>query len=210
MLFCKKVADARFQARPLVADAVIYAPAWDGYLYALDAKNGEVVWKWTHGKPNRLFSPGNSTPLLSCGRIFIATPDRYLNAIDAKTGKTLFRSNECLYRESIGLSGDGRIVYGKTMKGELALMAAASPDGKVEQLIALGWTGEHNPCPVLEQGGLVYLGSRDGKVARVTAVPPYEVRQEAVGTSAVNRFTPLPDGGVLFTVIDGGIFLFQP
>ena len=84
------------------------------------------------------------------------------------------------------------------------------PDGKVEQLIALGWTGEHNPCPVLEQGGLVYLGSRDGKVARVTAVPPYEVRQEAVGTSAVNRFTPLPDGGVLFTVIDGRIFLFQP
>ena len=210
ILFCKKVADARFQARPLVADAVIYAPAWDGYLYALDAKNGEVVWKWTHGKPNRLFSPGNSTPLLSCGRIFIATPDRYLNAIDAKTGKTLFRSNECLYRESIGLSGDGRIVYGKTMKGELALMAAASPDGKVEQLIALGWTGEHNPCPVLEQGGLVYLGSRDGKVARVTAVPPYEVRQEAVGTSAVNRFTPLPDGGVLFTVIDGRIFLFKP
>ncbi len=210
VLFRNKVAGARFQARPLVADGVVYAPAWDGHLYALKADSGDLVWKWTHGKTNRLFSPGNSTPVLSGGRIFIATPDRYLNAIDAKTGKTLFRSNECLYRESIGLSEDGRTVYGKTMKGELALMPAASPDGKVERVIALGWTGEHNPCPVLEQGGMVYLGARNGKVARVTAAPPYEVRQEVVGTSAINRFTPLSDGGVLFTLIDGGIFLFQP
>ena len=115
-------------------------------------------------------------------------------------------------RRLVMLTGDKREVAERTARalGLDDVRAELLPDGKVEQLIALGWTGEHNPCPVLEQGGLVYLGSRDGKVARVTAVPPYEVRQEAVGTSAVNRFTPLPDGGVLFTVIDGGIFLFQP
>lgn len=32
-------------ATPAVANGVVYFPSWDGYLYALNAFNGDLVWK---------------------------------------------------------------------------------------------------------------------------------------------------------------------
>lgn len=206
VLFRKKIADARFQARPLIRDGVIYAPAWDNHLYALRAADGEVLWRWTHGKSNLLYSPANSAPVWAANRVFVATPDRYLNAIDAATGATVFRSKECLYRESIGLSADGKMIYAKTMKGDLAAIPADSPDGKAAWIVPLGWSDEHNPCPELEVGGLIYAGSRQGEIAAVAAASPHAVETVRCGRSEVNRFTALPDGSVLATLIEGTIF----
>ncbi|GMQ86037.1 MAG: hypothetical protein BMS9Abin07_1609 [Acidimicrobiia bacterium] len=43
----------RVQGSPAVAGGLVYFGAEDGYVYALDAKTGELVWEWDEGVPIR-------------------------------------------------------------------------------------------------------------------------------------------------------------
>ena len=45
-------------ATPAVADGVVYFPSWNGYLYAVNAFNGALVWKRHLGKLTGLSPAG--------------------------------------------------------------------------------------------------------------------------------------------------------
>ncbi|MDQ6755850.1 MAG: PQQ-binding-like beta-propeller repeat protein, partial [Bacteroidota bacterium] len=105
---------------PVVSTPVFYKNdiifgAWDTYLYSLNKNTGALNWKWSNGSTIRNYSPAACIPVIHDDIIFIVAPDRYLTAIDATTGKTLWRTNESTVRESIGISNDGKYIYGKTM-----------------------------------------------------------------------------------------------
>jgi outer membrane protein assembly factor BamB len=76
-------------ATPTVADGVVYVSSMGpdptgnaktgGALYALDAQDGKLLWKWTRIGPNE------SSPLVWRGRVFFGARDSKLYAINVPT-----------------------------------------------------------------------------------------------------------------------------
>jgi len=40
-----------FEASPLVVDGIMYVTGWDGWVWALDAKNGAELWRYHRASP---------------------------------------------------------------------------------------------------------------------------------------------------------------
>jgi len=78
---------AGIQSSATVSNGMVYFGARDGYLYALDACSGNVMWKYD--------ASGSwivSTAVVKDGVLYVGTSDTYLLlALDAKTGKEKFR-----------------------------------------------------------------------------------------------------------------------
>ncbi len=90
--------------------------AWDKHLYAVNRSSGQLAWQWNPGFSVINFSPAACTPVAHDSVVYVVCPNRTLHAIDAVTGATLWQNSETRVRESIGISEDGKYVYGKTMR----------------------------------------------------------------------------------------------
>ncbi len=195
------------QAAPVVDGNDVIFGAWDTYLRCLDARTGELKWKWNNGKSANMLGPGNVVPVVTKDRVYVVAPDRYMTAIDRFTGKTIWRNNEHKYRESLGHSEDYTKIYSKTMDGELAVVDAASDEFKLIKLIDLKIGYEHAPCIVLEKNGIVYVGSRRGIITAIDAKTYDILWQITVGSSEINGFDVDPyTGKVYVSLIEGTIF----
>lgn len=67
--FNPKTADGYFCVGPATAYGIVYALNKDGYLYALNATNGDLVWKYKG--PSTLMFPG--TPTVADGKVYATT-----------------------------------------------------------------------------------------------------------------------------------------
>lgn len=199
------------QAAPVLDGNDLIFGVWDTNLRCLDARTGRLRWVWNNGKSANMLGPGNVVPVVTDDKVIIVAPDRFMTAIDRKMGRTLWRDKSHRYRESLGHSADGTKVYAKTMDGELVAVDAASAEFKELWTLDLGLGYEHAPCIVLEQNGVVYAGSRSG---RITAVDPEAVKvlwQIRPGTGEINGFDVDPaDGSVWVTMIDGLVLRIAP
>ena len=195
------------QAAPVVDGNDVIFGAWDTYLYCLDAKTGQLKWKWNNGKSRNQLGPGNVVPVVTRERIYIVAPDRYMTAIDRKTGKTIWRNNEHKYRESLGCSEDGTHVYAKTMDGELVAVDATTGEFKKLWVVDLKLGYEHAPCIVAEKDGIVYAGSRRGLVVAVNPQTQSVIKTFFLGKSETNGIDIDPTSGNVYTsLIEGTIF----
>lgn len=86
------------EATPIVVDGVMYTSGPWGYVYALDAKTGKLLWKYDpqvrggYGK-YACCDVVNRGVAVWKGRVYVASLDGYLHAIDARTGRRLWRVN---------------------------------------------------------------------------------------------------------------------
>ena len=81
-------------ARAAVVNGRVYFPDWGGNLWALDAKNGAVVWgkqlSTYLGSPTPVYA--RATPTISNGVVYIGTQTQgWFLAIDAANGKLLWK-----------------------------------------------------------------------------------------------------------------------
>jgi len=194
------------QARPAIADGKVLFGAWDTNLYCLDRQTGTLIWKWNNGKSQSLYSPANCVPAVHDGKVIVVAPDRYMTALDLSTGKQLWRSNQYTVRESQGISADGKTVYAKLMDGQLLAVSSESSEYKPLWTVDAGLGYEHAPCPILEQNGTVYLGSRNGVVVAVDAASRKVLWSFKGGNSEVNQFSRDARGDIYFTLIEGKIY----
>ncbi len=195
------------QASPVVDGNEIFFGAWDTYLRAADATTGKLLWKWSNGKSANMLGPGNVVPVVTENKVIIVAPDRYMTAIDRKTGETIWRVNNHKYRESLGHSADGKHVYAKTMDGELVIVDATSPEFNELACVDMKLGYEHAPCIVAESNGVIYAGSRSGKIAAVDARSFEHLWTIPVGVSEVNGIDIDPEtGDVYCSLIEGTIF----
>lgn len=189
-------------------DAVIFG-AWDTYLYSLDKHSGKLNWKWSNGSPVRNYSPAACIPVVKDDVIYIVAPDRYLTAIDAITGQALWRTNESTVRESIGISSDGKYVYGKTMNDTLAVFATGREAQKAVWKLHAGFGYEHAPSMLIEKDGIVFFGTRNGVVYAVDAARRQVAWAYKIDNSMVNTVNVINGKNIIASTMDGKVVLLQ-
>ena len=195
------------QAAPAIDGTDLIFGAWDTNLRNVDLSNGRLKWVWNNGKSANMLGPGNVVPVISGERVYIVAPDRYMTAIDRATGRTLWRDNSHRYRESLGVSADGSRVYAKTMDGELVAVDATAPEFRELWTLDLGLGYEHAPCLIVEKDGVVYAGSRRGRVVMVDPQTPSVIASLPLGVSEVNGIDIDPTtGDVYVSLIEGTIW----
>ncbi len=112
-----------FEAAPIVVDGVMYATAWDGWAFAVNAETGQELWRYKHevpvdtplccGNVNRGMAVAN-------GKVFMATPNAHLVALDAVNGRPVWKE-----------------VFGDVRAGESATLAPLV----VKNLVVVGTSG---------------------------------------------------------------------
>lgn len=192
---------------PLIyKDKVIFG-SWGKYLYALNKNNGQLVWKWDNGNNNRMFSPAMVTPVAHNDIIYIAAPDRVLTAIDANSGNTLWRNKEATVRESIGISEDKSLIFGKTMNDEVVAYKTQSTDPGIAWRLNLHFGYEHVPSMLIAKDGQVFFGTKNGVVYAFDPIKQQEVWAHKIDNSMVNTVNVINANALLVATMDGVITL---
>ncbi|MBC7419012.1 MAG: PQQ-binding-like beta-propeller repeat protein [Pedobacter sp.] len=191
--------------KPLIYQGEIIFGSWGRHLYALDINTGTLLWKWDNGQANRMFSPAMVTPVAYNGIVFIAAPDRYLTAIDVKSGNTLWRNKEATVRESIGLSSDSTIIYGKTMQDEIVAYSAQSQDPGILWRYNVGFGYEHVPSMLIEKGGTVFFGTKNGVVYAIDPKRQSTTWAHKIDNSMINTVNVVDAKNLIVSTMDGKV-----
>jgi outer membrane protein assembly factor BamB len=153
-------------ATPAVAESVVYAHVRDDHVYALDAKNGAVIWKTPAPAPqhgSRVFTDlSKSSPALAPDHLLVGI-GRALVAMDRKTGAILWRT------ETGGKVDSSPLVVGDTVyvgSDDGVFYAFALNDGQKLWQFATG--GKISISPAAGEG-LIIIGSNDGKLYAFTS-----------------------------------------
>jgi outer membrane protein assembly factor BamB/predicted phosphodiesterase len=199
---------------PVVSTPVVYENnvifgAWDTHLYALDKKNGKLLWKWNNGSAVRNYSPASCIPVVHQGIVYIMAPDRYISAIDAATGTTLWRNNDGGIRESIGISADGKWIYGKSMQDTVVVYAANREKQFASWKMFCGYGYEHVPSMLIEKDGLVFFGTKNGVVYAIDPRQRKIAWRYKIDNSMVNTVRVLSSRRIVVSTMDGKVALLD-
>lgn len=201
--------DGPVVSTPVLYDNKVIFGAWDRNLYALNKMTGELIWKWNNGSSIRNYSPAACIPVISNGIVYVVAPDRYISAIDVTTGNTLWRNNDATVRESIGMSADGKFIYGKTMQDTIVAYAAGKEKQSAAWRMNCGFGYEHVPSMLIEKGGYVFFGTRNGVVYCID--PKRQVIEWAykIDNSMVNTVNVIDRNRIIASTMDGKLVLLS-
>jgi alcohol dehydrogenase (cytochrome c) len=82
-----------FEAAPIIVDGVMYVSGWDGLLWAVDAKKGNLLWQYKHAIPfdvSLCCGNVNRGVAVGHGKVFLATLNAHVVAIDAESGEKVW------------------------------------------------------------------------------------------------------------------------
>lgn len=196
-------------SQPVIHNNAVIFGAWDTYLYALDKTNGSLLWKWTNGSTVRHFSPASVVPVIKDGAVFIAAPDRFLTAIDIASGTTLWRTKEAGVRESIGISTDGKYVYGKSMNDTITAFLSNKEKPELAWKMHAGYGYEHAPSMLIEKDGRLFFGTRKGEVYCINPSTQKVNWVYKIDNSMVNTVNVLNGKQVIAATMDGKVCLVE-
>ena len=191
--------------RPLVYNDKLYFGTWDTHFYALNKKDGSLIWKWSNGKGNPKLSPASVWPVASDGKIFITAPDRYFTCLDAETGEQIWRTKEYKVRETVGLSEDGKTVYSKCMWDTIVALDATADEVVPRWVTNAEFGYEHNPAMPLEKDGTLWVSTKNGLLLGMDAETGKVLWRHKIGNSILNTPLPLSDKECVFTSSEGTI-----
>ncbi|RFS20524.1 metallophosphoesterase [Chitinophaga silvatica] len=197
--------------KPLYYQGNIYFGSWGNDFYALDAKTGELKWKWNNGASNRMFSPAACWPVAAANRVFIVAPDRYMTAFNAATGNVIWRKTnpDIRVRESIGLSADSTDVLIKTMEGKLYGVSTVADSMHINWNADVDMGYELDPASCVERDGVIYAPTHSGVVYAIDAQTHGMLWKYKLSNCLVNTVTPLGNKQLLFSTMDGKLALIR-
>jgi outer membrane protein assembly factor BamB len=196
-------------SQPVVHKNKVIFGAWDTNLYALDKNTGALLWKWNNGSPVINYSPAACIPVIKDDVVYVVAPDRWLSAIDVNTGKTLWRTNEATVRESIGLSEDGKWVYGKTMQDTVVAFNTNPNAPQLAWKMNAGFGYEHAPSMLIEKEGRLFFGTRNGVVYAVNPKVQEVAWAYKIDNSMVNTVNVLNGKELVVSTMDGKVCLLR-
>ena len=112
-----------FEAAPIVVDGVMYVSGWDGWVWCLDARTGQELWRYKQAIPydtSLCCGNVNRGVAVAKGKVFVVTLNAHVLALDAETGKRVWDST-----------------YGDVRAGESATVAPLV----VKDLVIVGSSG---------------------------------------------------------------------
>jgi alcohol dehydrogenase (cytochrome c) len=82
-----------FEAAPIVVDGIMFLSGWDGWVWALNARTGQEIWRYKHATPfdvSLCCGNVNRGVAVAKGKVFVVTPNAHVLALDAQTGKRIW------------------------------------------------------------------------------------------------------------------------
>jgi outer membrane protein assembly factor BamB/predicted phosphodiesterase len=196
-------------SKPVIyKDAVVFG-AWDKNLYALNKDTGTLLWKWNNGSPVINYSPAACIPVIKDDVVYVVAPDRYLSAINFNNGETLWRTKEATVRESMGVSEDGRFIYGKTMQDTVVAFVTKKEAPQLAWKMHAGFGYEHAPSMLIEKEGTVFFGTRNGVVYAIDPTAQKITWAYKIDNSMVNTVNVLDGKRLIASTMDGKVCLLQ-
>ncbi len=195
--------------KPVIQGKEIIFGAWDTNLYALDKTSGKLIWKWNNGSSVINFSPAACTPVVQDHVVYIVAPDRYLTAIDQTTGVTLWRTPESTVRESIGISQNGSLIFGKTMQDTVVAFYTNKLRPMRAWSMNVGFGYEHVPSMLIEKGNSLFFGTRNGVVYAIDPGTQKLLWAYKMDNSMVNTVNVLNEKQLIASTMDGKVCLLH-
>jgi alcohol dehydrogenase (cytochrome c) len=189
-----------FEATPIVVDGVMFLSGPDGYVWAIDAATGQILWQYQHAIP--LDTPlccgnVNRGVAVARGKVFVATANGSVVALDAVTGKPVWQRVFADIR-----SGESATVAPLIVKDKVIVGSSGGEFGVRGHIDAFdletgepAWRRYTVPRPG-EPGSETWAGDswqRGGGTAWVTGT--YDPELDTVYWSTANP-GPVFDGGV--------------
>jgi outer membrane protein assembly factor BamB len=183
----------------------LYFASWGNELYALNAKSGQLDWKWSSGASNRMFSAAGTEPIIIKNKLFIVAPDRFMTSLDALSGQIIWRKHwdSTWVRQSMGISEDSSLVYVKTMQGRLLGISVDSSSPQITWHAELNLGYDLDPAVIRERQGVVYVPSDKGVVSAVDRVNGKVLWQYKIAHSQLNTVLPAINNRLFVSSADG-------
>jgi outer membrane protein assembly factor BamB len=124
-------------------------------------------------------------------------------------GNTLWRSNEATVRESIGISNDGKTIYGKTMNDEVVAFTASREKQKPLWRLNCGFGYEHVPSMLIEKDQKVFFGTKNGVVYSIDPILQKIMWAHKIDNSMVNTVNVLNTKTLIASTMDGKVALLM-
>lgn len=194
-------------ARPTLYKGFVIFGSWENGFYALNQKSGALEWSWNNGHSNRMFSAAACYPVAVHDRIFVVAPDRYMTCLNAKDGQVIWREkrDSIRVRESMGLSRDARMIYVKTMDGNLLGVDSKSPEMRVCWRSTLQLPYELNPSAIASMGNQVLVPSHSGLISGVSSRTGDVLWQYKLSNALLNPILITGKEDVIVSAMDGVI-----
>ena len=116
----------KVETTPLVWDGVLYGTSTWSVVFAIDARTGDLKWKWdpalvkggpAAGGPRFCCGPVNRGVAIYQGRVYVGLLDGRLVALDAKTGEVVWSVQTTPPGSDYSITGAPRIVKGRVLIG---------------------------------------------------------------------------------------------
>ena len=107
------------QAPPIVNNGVMFVSTPQGQVLALDAKTGDLIWRYKRQLPEDLYQlhPTSRGVALWQDKVYLATTDSHLVALDAKTGKEVWAKKVQDYKKGHYMTLAPQVIDGKILVG---------------------------------------------------------------------------------------------
>src|ERR687887_1467978 len=107
------------QAPPIVNDGVMFITTPQNQVFALDAKTGDLLWRYKRELPEELVQlhPTNRGVGLYEDKVYLATVDAHLVALDAKSGNVVWDKTVDDYTKGYYMTLAPLVAKGKVMVG---------------------------------------------------------------------------------------------
>ena len=139
---------------PMAVDGCVFAGTLGGTMYALDQKDGSIVWQV--GGWGQIL---HSTPAFNGTTIFFGTPSGTVCALDSANGSIIWELSTSDMIESSLAYANGYLFY-SALFGYLRVVNAST--GQIVQSLNLGTYSMSTSSPAISDGW-VWLESDDGK-----------------------------------------------
>jgi len=207
LLWKNSAIEGYVETKPLVYENKIIFGAWDNKLYALDKNTGKLVWTWEGPFKHSLYSPAACWPVAASGKIFIAAPDRNVSAIDARDGNTVWRNYEWKFRETIGISGDEKYIFARSMTDSVVAFQSSGSKSKVIWENDFGYGYDIAPSMPMGKDGTVFWGTKNGLIIAADSKTGKLKWKYKFQNYLINTVCPIDDYSVIFSNIDGNVGL---
>ncbi|MBI9073501.1 MAG: PQQ-binding-like beta-propeller repeat protein [Melioribacteraceae bacterium] len=204
-LWVNNSVNGMIETKPIQIGNKIIFGAWDGYLYAVDAKEGWLIWKWKNDK-DKSNSPASVIPVTDGNSVFISTPDKFITAIDARLGKTLWKTDKYDALNSIGISTDKKKLFIKSDKDKFYVIH--SKNGKFIKQINVNYGIDRSSNNIQEINNIIPFGADNGNIYRINNRYYFKTLL-FMGNSRIHTVQKFNDMYLLASNLDGRIIIFK-